>query len=97
MSNDTDFQNFYSKKSLNDQEFYSILDSLCQLNNLWMLAEFETYSKPLQVYEVQKMWNWQNHIDFTEPCRLGHDTICQNICKSHETLKTAPSPTRNQS
>lgn len=79
MSNDTDFQNFYSKKSLNDREFYSIVDSLYQLNNLWMLAEFVTCNKPLLIYEVQKMGNWQGHIDFTEPCRLGHDTMLARI------------------
>lgn len=79
MSNDTDFQNFYSKKSLNDREFYSIVDSLYQLNNLCMLAEFVTCNKPLLVYEIQKMGNWQGHIDFTEPCRLGHDTMLARI------------------
>lgn len=79
MSNDTDFQNFYSKKSLNDREFYSIVDSLYQLNNLCMLAEFVTCNKPLLIYEVQKMGNWQSHIDFTEPCRLGHDTMLARI------------------
>lgn len=79
MSNDTDFQNFYSKKSLNDREFYSIVDSLYQLNNLWMLAEFVTCNKPLLIYEVQKMGNWQGHVDFTEPCRLGHDTMLARI------------------
>ena len=79
MSNDTDFQNFYSKKSLNDREFYSIVDSLYQLNNLCMLAEFVTCNKPLLIYEVQKMGNWQGHIDFTEPCRLGHDTMLARI------------------
>ena len=79
MSNDTDFQNFYSKKSLNDREFYSIVDSLYQLNNLCMLAEFVTCNKPLLIYEVQKMGNWQGHVDFTEPCRLGHDTMLARI------------------
>ena len=79
MSNDTDFQNFYSKKSLNDREFYSIVDSLYQLNNLCMLAEFVTCNKPLLIYEVQKMGNWQGHIDFTEPCRFGHDIMLARI------------------
>ena len=79
MSNDTDFQNFYSKNSLNDREFYSIVDSLYQLNNLCMLAEFVTCNKPLLIYEVQKMGNWQGHIDFTEPCRFGHDTMLGRI------------------
>lgn len=79
MSNDTDFQNFYSKKSLNNREFYSIVDSLYQLNNLWILAEFVTCNKALLIYEVQKMGNWQGHIDFTEPYRLGHDTMLARI------------------
>lgn len=75
MSNDIDFQNYYSKKNLNDREFYSIVDTLYQLNNLCMLAEFVTCNKPTLIYEVQKMGNWQGHIDFTETCRLGHDTM----------------------
>lgn len=79
MSNDTDFKNFYAKKNLSDHEFYSIADSLYQLNNLCMLAEFVTCNKPLLIYEVQKMGNWQGHIDFTEPCRLGHDTMLARI------------------
>ena len=68
MSNDTDFQNFYSKRNLNDREFYSIVDSLYQLNNLCMLAEFVSYNKPLLLYKLQKIGNWHGHIDFTEPC-----------------------------
>lgn len=57
MSNDIDFQNYYSKKNLNDREFYSIVDTLYQLNNLCMLAEFVTCNKPTLIYEVQKMGN----------------------------------------
>ena len=59
MSNDFDFQNFYSKKSLDSREFYSIVDTLYQLNNLWMLSEFVSSNKPLLIYEIQKMGNWQ--------------------------------------
>lgn len=44
-----------------------------------MLAEFVTCNKPLLIYEVQKMGNWQGHVDFTEPCRLGHDTMLARI------------------
>lgn len=103
MSNDTDFQNFYSKKSLNDREFYSIVDSLYQLNNLCMLAEFVTCNKPLLIYEVQKMGNWQGHIDFTEPCRLGHDTMLARIftilqhfnISTNISYKTRDNSTRN--
>lgn len=79
MSNDFDFQNFYSKKGLNEREFYSIADTLYQLNNLCMLAEFISYNKQFLIYEVQKMGNWQGHVDFTEPCRLGHDTMLARI------------------
>lgn len=103
MSNDTDFQNFYSKRSLNDREFYSIVDSLYQLNNLCMLAEFVSYNKPLLLYELQKIGNWQGHIDFTEPCRLGHDTMLARIftilqhfnLSTNLSYETHPIPTRN--
>ena len=79
MSSDTDFQNFYSKRNLNDREFYSIVDSLYQLNNLCMLAEFVSNNKLLLLYELQKTGNWQGHVDFTEPCRLGHDIMLARI------------------
>lgn len=103
MLNDTDFQNFYSKRSLNDREFYSIVDSLYQLNNLCMLAEFVSYNKPLLLYELQKIGNWQGHIDFTEPCRLGHDTMLARIftilqhfnLSTNFSYETHPIPTRN--
>ena len=75
MSNDTDFQTFYTKRGLNDREFYSIVYTLYRLNNLWMLAEFVHNNRPFLIYEVQQMRNWQGHIDFSEPCRLGHDTM----------------------
>lgn len=70
MSNDTDFKNFYTNRNLSEREFYSIADTLYQLNNLCMLAEFVTYNKPLLIYEIQKMGNWQgllislNHADW---------------------------------
>lgn len=57
MSNDIDFQNFYSKKCLSEREFYSIVDTLYQLNSLWMLAEFVTLNKPFLTYEIQKIGN----------------------------------------
>ena len=46
ISNDRDFQNFYTKKWVNDHEFYSIVDTFYQLNNLWMLSEFVHIHKP---------------------------------------------------
>lgn len=79
MSNDIDFQNFYSKKCLNDREFYSIADTLYQLNNLWMLSEFIYANKPFLIFEVEKMLNWHGQIDFSEPCRLGHDTMLARV------------------
>ncbi len=58
-SNDTDFQNFYSKRNLNDREFYSIVDSLYQLNNLCMLAEFVSYNKPLLLYKLHQFTTFE--------------------------------------
>lgn len=69
MSSDTDFQNFYAKRGLNDREFYSIVDTLYRLNNLWMLAEFVHNNRTFLIYEVQQMRNWQGHMDFSEPSR----------------------------
>lgn len=79
MSSDNDFKNFYSKRGLSSREFYSTVDALYQLNNLCMLSDFVHYNKPLLIYEVQKMEHWQGNVDFTEPCRLGHDTMLSRI------------------
>ncbi len=79
MSSDTDFQNFYAKRGLNDREYYSIVDTLYRLNNLWMLAEFVHNNRTFLIYEVQQMRNWQGHMDFSEPCRLGHDTMLSRV------------------
>lgn len=43
MSNDRDFQNFYTKKGENDHEFYSIVDTLYQLNNFMDVIRICTY------------------------------------------------------
>ena len=40
MSNDFDFDNYYSNNILKKSDFYSIVDMLYQINNLWMLSGF---------------------------------------------------------
>lgn len=65
MSSDTDFQNFYSKRSLNDREFYSIVNSLYQLNNLCMLfidesGDFGPYEIHAPYYLVSMILHNQN-------------------------------------
>lgn len=68
MSSDTDFQNFYSKRSLNDREFYSIVDSLYQLNNLCMLAEFVSYTT---MYTPASFQQYTPFSAAFRPCRFS--------------------------
>ena len=68
-----------------------------------MLAEFVSNNKLLLLYELQKTGNWQGHVDFTEPCRLGHDimlarifTILQHFnLSTNFSYKAHPIPPRN--
>lgn len=40
MAKEKDFSDYYSKRNLTGREFYSVLDTLYELNNLWMLSGF---------------------------------------------------------
>jgi hypothetical protein len=84
MSNDIDFENFYSHKSLNKTEFYSIADMLYQLNNFWILSEFLHQNRQILLTEVDDIIKQAESPDFYTPCRLGQDTIFARIFKVFE-------------
>ena len=40
MAKEKDFSGYYSRRNLAGREFYSVIDTLYELNNLWMLSGF---------------------------------------------------------
>jgi len=88
MSNDIEFENFYSYKVLKKTEFYSIADMLYQLNNLWMLSEFLHQNRQILFNEVEDIIKQTRLPDFSIPCKLGQDTMFARIFKVFENHTT---------
>ena len=84
MSNDTDFENFYSHKVLERAELYSIADMLYQLNNLWMLSAFLHQNRQILFNEVGDITKQPITPDFYTPCKLGQDTMFARIFRVFE-------------
>lgn len=81
MSNDFDFENYYSNKVLRRKDFYSIADMLYQLNNFWMLSAFIHQNRHFLFHEVAALTGTDGKPDFTIPCKLGQDTMLSRIFK----------------
>lgn len=81
MSNEFDFENFYSNKVLRKTDFYSIADTLYQLNNLWMLSTFIHQNRHFLFSEVNNFTTENGKPDFTVPCKLGEDTMLSRVFK----------------
>lgn len=75
MAKDKDFTDYYSNRSLTRNEFYSVMDTLYELNNLCMLSDFIHQNRQILFLETQERMRRQNIPDFTEICNLGKDTI----------------------
>ena len=81
MSNDFDFDNYYSNNILKKSDFYSIVDMLYQINNLWMLSGFIHQNRQFLFNEVRELTGKQGKIDFSTPCRLGQDTMLSRMSR----------------
>lgn len=79
MSNDFDFENYYSNKILRKTEFYSIVDMLYQLNNLLMLSSFIHQNRQFLFNEIREISNSSIKPDFSTPYKLGKDTMLSRI------------------
>ena len=81
MSNDFDFENYYSNKALRRTDFYSIADMLYQLNNFWMLSTFIHQNRHFLFNEVNDITSGSGLPDFSVPCKLGQDTMLSRLFK----------------
>lgn len=84
MSSDKDFKNFYSHNALSASEFYSIADTLYQLNDFWILSEFLRQHRQILFNEVHDMSRKTNSPDFYTLCKYGQDTLFTRISKVFE-------------
>ena len=79
MAKDKDFSDYYSTHSLTKAEFYSVLDTLYGMNNLWMLSGFIRQNRQVLFQEVRSSMNGLKSPDFTETCRFGKETVLSRM------------------
>lgn len=79
MAKDKDFSDYYSTHSLAKEEFYSVLDTLYGMNNLWMLSGFIRQNRQVLFQEVRSSMNGLKSPDFTETCRFGKETTLSRM------------------
>lgn len=79
MSGDSEFTAYYSNLILKKTDFYSVVDILYQLNNLWMLSEFIHQNRQILLNEVSEISGEYGRPDFSIPCNLGKDTMLSRM------------------
>lgn len=82
MAKDHAFSDYYSNRILLKKEFYSVADTLYEMNNLWMLSGFIRQNRQVLFQETQANLDGQKNFDFTETCRFGKIPCCQGCSKS---------------
>ena len=79
MAKEKDFSDYYSRRNLVGREFYSVIDTLYELNNLWMLSGFIRQNQQVLLQETQGSTEHQKKPDFTEICRIGKDAMMSRM------------------
>lgn len=79
MANDKNFSDYYTTRNLVRTEFYSVMDSLYEMNNLCMLSEFIHQNRHILLREVREGMELQKIPDFTEICNIGKDTMLSRM------------------
>lgn len=88
MAGDKEFNDYYSNKNLTRTEFYSVMDTLYELNNLWLLAKFIRQNSYILIREVSEHIEYHGVPDFTEPCKLGSDTMLSRMLQVMQKFHT---------
>ena len=86
MEKDKNFTDYYSNRTLAKEEFYSVADTLYELNNLWMLSGFIRQNRQVLFQELNSM-NGLKSPDFTETCRFGKDTMLSRMFQVMENFQ----------
>jgi len=84
MAKDHAFSDYYSNQNLTKTEFYSVADTLYELNNLWVLSGFIRQNRQILFQEIQSSIGGFKSPDFTETCRFGKDTMLSGMFRVME-------------
>lgn len=76
---DSEFSTYYSDAYLTEREFYSVADTLYELDNFWMLSGFLYKNRQILFQETRKRKEPQGNHDFMEICNFGKDTILSRM------------------
>lgn len=79
MAGNKEFKNYYSKSGVRKSDFYSVVDKLYQLNNLWMLSEFIYQNRQILLNEVSDIAGGYGKPDFFTLCNVGMDTMVSRM------------------
>jgi len=88
MAKDNAFSNYYTNRNLTKAEFYSVADTLYDLNNFWMLSEFIRQNRQVLFREIQHCMGGFKTPDFTETCRFGKDTMLSRMFQVMENFQS---------
>jgi hypothetical protein len=64
---------------MEQREFYSVMDTLYELNNLWMLSGFIRQNQQVLLRETQEGTEYRKKPNFIEICRIGKDTMLSRM------------------
>ena len=78
---------YYSNRILTKEEFYSVTDTLYELNNLWMLTGFIRQNRQVLFQEVLNSMSGLRSPDFTETCRFGKDAMLSRMFQVTENFQ----------
>lgn len=88
MAGDMEFSAYYSDTHLTGREFYSVADTLYELNNFWMLSGFLYRNRQLLFQENRERKGAQGKRDFMELCNYGKDTILSRMFQVMKNFQT---------
>ena len=87
MAKDNAFSGYYTNRNLTEAEFYSVADTLYDLNNLWMLSGFIRQNRQVLFQEIQDSMDGVKRPDFTETCKFGKDTMLSRMFQVMENFQ----------
>ncbi len=87
MAKDNAFSDYYSNRNLTKAEFYSVADTVYDLNNLWMLSGFIRQNRQVLFQEIQTSMDGLKRPDFTETCKFGKDTMLSRMFQVMENFR----------
>ncbi len=93
MSENSDFENYYFNQKLKKSDFYTVVNLLFKLDNLWMLSEFLLKNQSIIVSDTEKIINPSELIEITGTGRMDMDVMVTRVFKMMQNIGI---PRRNE-